>query len=62
MRGAGRTRRGDYTARKLSGEERARWWLRALAVWPAYDGDAQMAARVIPILLLEPISAHLEGE
>ena len=26
----------DYTAREVSGEERATWWERAVAVWPDY--------------------------
>src|SRR6201994_527691 len=30
------TAKGDFTARELSGDERAEWWERALAVWPDY--------------------------
>ncbi|GAA2987721.1 deazaflavin-dependent oxidoreductase (nitroreductase family) [Microbacterium terrae] len=44
----------DYTARELSGEERAEWWLRATAVWPDYDQYQTKTDRQIAIFLLDP--------
>ncbi len=46
--------RRDYTVRELDGEERERWWRRALEVWPPYAEYAQRTDRVIPLLLLSP--------
>ena len=48
--------RGDYTARELSGEERARWWERAVEVWPAYADYQAKADRQIPVFVLEPVN------
>ena len=48
--------KGDYTARQLSGDERAHWWERAVAVWPDYDSYQQNTDREIPVFLLEPVS------
>ena len=48
--------KGDYTARQLSGDERAQWWERAVAVWPDYDSYQQNTDREIPVFLLEPVS------
>jgi F420H(2)-dependent quinone reductase len=50
--------RGDYTARELSGEERARWWERAVAVWPDYAEYQTKTDREIPVFLLEPMDAE----
>jgi deazaflavin-dependent oxidoreductase (nitroreductase family) len=47
------THTGDYTARELSGEERARWWERAVAVWPDYAEYQTKTDREIPVFLLE---------
>jgi F420H(2)-dependent quinone reductase len=46
--------KGDYTAREASGEERAEWWTRAVAVWPDYDEYQTKTDREIPVFLLEP--------
>jgi deazaflavin-dependent oxidoreductase (nitroreductase family) len=46
--------KGDYTAREASGDERALWWQRAVAVWPDYDEYKTKTDREIPLLLLEP--------
>ena len=48
--------KGDYTARQLSGDERAQWWERAVAVWPDYDSYQQNTDREIPVFVLEPVS------
>jgi deazaflavin-dependent oxidoreductase (nitroreductase family) len=48
--------KGDYTARQLSGDERAQWWERAVAVWPDYDSYQENTDREIPVFVLEPVS------
>ncbi|MCW3492238.1 nitroreductase family deazaflavin-dependent oxidoreductase [Microbacterium sp. SSM24] len=45
----------DYVARQLEGEERTRWWARAVEVWPDYDNYQLKTDREIAIFLLEPI-------
>ncbi|WP_372728616.1 nitroreductase family deazaflavin-dependent oxidoreductase [Nocardioides sp.] len=42
-----------YVARRVEGEERALWWERAVAVWPAYDDYAAKTDRDIPVFVLE---------
>ena len=44
----------DYTARELSGAERAEWWDRAVEAWPDYANYATKTSRVIAVFLLEP--------
>ncbi len=46
--------RKDYVAHVTSGEEKALWWARATAVWPAYDAYQASTEREIPLLVLEP--------
>src|ERR1700742_3503720 len=48
------TAKGDFTARELSGDERAEWWKRAVAVWPDYDEYQTKTDREIPVFVLEP--------
>jgi deazaflavin-dependent oxidoreductase (nitroreductase family) len=50
------THKGDYTSRELSGDERATWWERAVAVWPDYADYQTKTDREIPVFLLEPAS------
>ena len=50
------TAKGDFTARELSGDERAEWWERALAVWPDYASYQTKTDREIPVFVLEPVS------
>lgn len=50
------TAKGDFTARELSGDERAEWWERALAVWPDYANYQTKTDREIPVFVLEPAS------
>ncbi|MFF4607351.1 nitroreductase family deazaflavin-dependent oxidoreductase [Streptomyces sp. NPDC001339] len=45
----------DYRARLASGEERALWWERAIAVWPAYDEYQKKTDRQIPVFVLTPM-------
>jgi deazaflavin-dependent oxidoreductase (nitroreductase family) len=46
--------KGDFTAREVSGDERARWWERAVAVWPDYADYQTKTDREIPVFVLEP--------
>jgi deazaflavin-dependent oxidoreductase (nitroreductase family) len=47
--------RRDYTARELSGEERAQWWERAVAAFPPYAEYQKKTDRQIPVFVLEPV-------
>ncbi|WP_067655368.1 nitroreductase family deazaflavin-dependent oxidoreductase [Nocardia harenae] len=44
----------DYTAREVTGEEKAAWWERAVAVWPDYADYQTKTTREIPVFVLEP--------
>ncbi len=46
--------RGDYIAREVLGDERARWWERAVEVWPDYAEYQTKTDREIPVFVLEP--------
>jgi F420H(2)-dependent quinone reductase len=48
--------KSDYTARVVSGDERAEWWKRAIAVWPDYDEYQTKTDREIPVVVLEPVA------
>jgi F420H(2)-dependent quinone reductase len=48
--------KGDYAARVVSGDERAEWWKRAVAVWPDYDEYQTKTDREIPVFVLEPVA------
>ena len=45
----------ETTARELDGEERARWWVRAVAAFPDYAAYQRRTERLIPVLLREPV-------
>lgn len=45
--------KADYMAREASGEERALWWERAVAVWPDYAVYQTKTDRQIPVFVLE---------
>ena len=47
----------DFRARVAEGEEKATWWARATAVWPAYDEYQAKTEREIPVVILEPLDA-----
>lgn len=47
----------DYLAREVTGDERALWWDRAVAVWPSYAEYQTKTSREIPVFVLEPIEA-----
>ncbi|MEV4619555.1 nitroreductase family deazaflavin-dependent oxidoreductase [Asanoa sp. NPDC049573] len=46
--------RGDYTAREVTGDERAVWWQRAVAAWPDYADYQTKTDRIIPVFVLTP--------
>jgi F420H(2)-dependent quinone reductase len=46
--------RREYTVRVAEGDERAEWWERAVAVWPAYADYQTKTEREIPVFVAEP--------
>jgi len=44
----------DYTAREVTGAEKATWWERAVGVWPDYDRYQSKTTRTIPVFVLDP--------
>ena len=44
----------DYTAREVTGAEKAEWWVRALEAWPDYAAYQAKTDRQIPVFVLEP--------
>ncbi|MEV7343534.1 nitroreductase family deazaflavin-dependent oxidoreductase [Streptomyces sp. NPDC093544] len=50
------TERRDYTAREVTGEEKAQWWERAVAAYPPYADYQKKTDRQIPVFVLEPLS------
>ncbi|MFF9118928.1 nitroreductase family deazaflavin-dependent oxidoreductase [Streptomyces massasporeus] len=47
----------DMTAREVTGEEKAAWWERAVAAYPAYADYQKKTDREIPVFVLEPTEA-----
>lgn len=47
--------RRRHRARVATGEERERWWARAVAVWPDYEGYQTRTEREIPVVALDPV-------
>ncbi|SDS16481.1 deazaflavin-dependent oxidoreductase, nitroreductase family [Paraoerskovia marina] len=47
--------RRDYRAREVTGEEKALWWDRAVAVWPDYAEYQTRTEREIPVIVLEAV-------
>jgi len=47
--------RRDYSVRLAEGDERAAWWDRAVAVWPAYADYQLKTDREIPVFVAEPV-------
>lgn len=47
---------GDYEAREVFGDEKARWWERAVAAYPDYADYQQKTERQIPVFVLTPVS------
>jgi len=44
----------EMRAREVHGEEKARWWARAVAAWPPYEEYQAKTDREIPVVVLEP--------
>ena len=49
--------RRDYTAREVTGAEKALWWERAVAAYPDYAAYQLRTEREIPVFVLTPTSA-----
>ncbi|MEU3278985.1 nitroreductase family deazaflavin-dependent oxidoreductase [Streptomyces antibioticus] len=49
-----RTVKQDMTAREVTGEEKARWWERAVAAFPPYAEYQKKTDREIPLFVLTP--------
>jgi F420H(2)-dependent quinone reductase len=47
----------DYTAREVTGDEKAQWWERAVAAYPEYENYQKKTDRQIPVFVLEPVEA-----
>ncbi len=45
----------DYTAREVTGDEKATWWHRSVEAWPDYANYQAKTDRQIPVFVLEPI-------
>ncbi|ORV40469.1 nitroreductase [Mycolicibacter engbaekii] len=46
---------GDYEAREVFGEEKARWWERAVEAFPYYAEYQEKTDRQIPVFVLTPV-------
>lgn len=46
--------RKEYTAREITGDEKAQWWERAVAAYPSYTDYQKKTDREIPVFVLEP--------
>jgi deazaflavin-dependent oxidoreductase (nitroreductase family) len=49
-----RATKRDYTAREVTGAEKAVWWKRAVEAWPDYTNYQAKTDRQIPVFVLEP--------
>lgn len=49
------TVRRDMKAREVTGDEKAQWWERAVAAFPAYADYQRKTDRIIPVFVLEPV-------
>jgi deazaflavin-dependent oxidoreductase (nitroreductase family) len=47
----------DYLAREVTGDEKALWWERSVAVWPNYADYQTKTTREIPVFVLTPLAA-----
>lgn len=46
----------EYMAREVKGEEKARWWERAVEAYPDYADYQKKTSRQIPVFVLTPVS------
>jgi deazaflavin-dependent oxidoreductase (nitroreductase family) len=56
-----RATKHDYTAREVSGAEKAVWWERAVEAWPDYANYQAKTDRQIPVFVLEPMAPDLSA-
>lgn len=47
--------RRDYTAREVTGDEKATWWARSVAAYPDYADYQTKTTREIPVFVLSPV-------
>lgn len=52
------TRSWQAVAREITGEEREQWWERCVAAFPPYADYQVKTDRLIPVLVLEPVSVQ----
>jgi deazaflavin-dependent oxidoreductase (nitroreductase family) len=45
---------GTFVAREITGDEKQRWWARAVEAYPPYADYQEKTDRQIPVFLLEP--------
>lgn len=50
--------KADYRARLVEGDEKARWWERAVAAFPDYADYQEKTDREIPVFVLTPVDAR----
>ena len=48
----------DALAREVSGEEKARWWARAVAAYPPYAEYQEKTTRQIPVFVARPAASR----
>lgn len=46
----------DMVAREVTGEEKERWWARAVEAYPDYADYQRKTIREIPVFVLEPVA------
>jgi len=51
----------DYSAREVTGDEKALWWERAVAAYPDYADYQTKTTRQIPVFVLTPMTANQES-
>ena len=51
----------DMTAREVTGDEKAKWWERAVAAYPDYADYQRKTDREIPVFVLEPVDRTATG-
>jgi deazaflavin-dependent oxidoreductase (nitroreductase family) len=56
-----KTVKRDYTAREVTGEEKAIWWERCVAAYPDYADYQEKTEREIPVFVLTPMETAYES-
>jgi F420H(2)-dependent quinone reductase len=47
----------DYVAHAAMADEKTEWWAKATAVYPDYEEYQKKTARLIPVVVLEPVTS-----